>query len=66
MQRICLLVDSLAGSRNSKLITSSPVLGMYIQHSAHCSHTRSHYKDAALREHCVTETIWTVYMIEPR
>lgn len=35
------------------------------RHSFHCSHARSSFKDAALRKHWVTESIWTVHMTEP-
>lgn len=33
--------------------------------SAHCSHSRSHFKDVALREKGVVKTIWTLYVTEP-
>ena len=31
--------------------------------NAHCSHSRRHFKGTALRRYCVTETIWTVYVM---
>lgn len=34
-------------------------------HSAHCSHSQSCFKDTALKEECVVEPIWWVYVTEP-
>lgn len=34
-------------------------------HPAHCSHAESVFKDTVLREPCVAEISWVVYMTEP-
>ena len=33
--------------------------------SAHSSHTRSCFKDTALKEECAVEIIWTRHLAEP-
>lgn len=47
---------------NQRQLLSSTVLGMYFPPTVPT--VRVIIKDAALREKCVIETIWTVYMAE--
>lgn len=54
IERMCVLVDQRA--RPGQLEVPYPVLGMY--HQSTIPIARAIFKDVALREQCVVETIW--------
>lgn len=63
MERRCPPVDLRAGLRQSEAPPRLPSLNV---HPTHRAHSRSHFKDTALREQGAAETILTAYETEPR